>query len=250
MESQYRRRNIIMLRAFNFIITSLIAASVAGCGGNASWIGVFSSTSVTNNNTSGRTESQLVDTPTNVPHPPVLYDLPNSEPAAQNIATSLSATPIWMRPFLDALSQTKNIERGRALFTGACRNCHRLGTDGHHVGPHLAKAYLKSDRELLYDILDPGRKIAPEYQTSVVVTLDGFTTSGIREPDSHMNIVLRRENGLKQIILHTDIDVVRQSDVSLMPSNLRDQLTPDDVADLIAYVRHCGAAHTNQTANQ
>ena len=65
-----------------------------------------------------------------------------------------------------------------------------------------------------------------------------------------MNIVLRRENGLKQIILHTDIDVVRQSDVSLMPSNLRDQLTPDDVADLIAYVRHCGAAHTNQTANQ
>lgn len=246
-----------MLRAFNFIITSLIAASLAGCGGNASWIGVFSSASVTSNNTSGRTEAQLADTPASAPHPmrcnittPVLYTLPNSEPAAQKITTSLSATPIWIRPFLDALSQTKNLEHGRALFTGACRNCHRLGTDGHNVGPNLAKAYLKSDIELLYDILDPGRKIAPEYQTSVVVTLDGFTTSGIREPDSHMNIVLRRENGLKQIILHNDIDVIRQSDVSLMPSNLRDQLSPVDVADLIAYVRHCGAAHTNQTANQ
>ncbi len=246
-----------MMRACLFIIVALIAVSVAGCGGNASWINVLSSQSVTNNDTRNQTGLKVVRSSSDSPDQAAakasdtaIDAVPNSEIAAQNVAINLSAAPIWMRPFLESLSQTGNLERGRALFTGACRNCHRLGTDGHNLGPNLSKAYLKPDIELLYDILEPSRRIQPEYQTSVVLTLDGFTTSGIRKSESQKNIVLRRENGLEQIVLHADIDVVKQSNVSLMPSNLRDQLNPVDVADLIAYVRHCGAAHKNQIANQ
>ncbi len=145
--------------------------------------------------------------------------------------------PTWMLPFHRALAGDRNPAHGRLVYTRTCRNCHRIDVDGYDVGPRLCCIYLKPDTEILRDILEPSREINPKFRTCVVVTNSGSISTGILDAESETSLTLRKENGLNEIIFRGDVDEIKMSDVSLMPANLREQLKPQDVADLIAYLR-------------
>ena len=136
-----------------------------------------------------------------------------------------------------ALQNPRNIERGERLFTKHCLACHQLKAAGHAVGPRLGSTINRPDETILLDLLDPSGRIEPEYRSYTAITEDGRSFTGILASESPTSITLRKEKNATETLLRRNLEFLRASAVSLMPANLHEQLAPQDVADLIAFLR-------------
>ena len=136
-----------------------------------------------------------------------------------------------------ALSKPRNIDRGKQVFVDNCLACHKLNDEGHDIGPRLGTIINRPDETILLDLLDPSGRIEPEYRSYIVETEDGDIFTGILASESPTSVTLRQEKGMNESILRKDIKFIRASSVSLMPSNLPELISPQDVADLIAFLR-------------
>ena len=136
-----------------------------------------------------------------------------------------------------ALKLEANSVRGKTLFAKQCASCHQLEGQGYVVGPDLLGALgNKTADTILVDILDPNREVDPRYVNYVVVTKAGRTLTGIISSESSTSITFKRAEGMEETILRTDIDEVQGTGKSLMPENLEEQLSPQDLADVIGYL--------------
>lgn len=142
-----------------------------------------------------------------------------------------------LRRYQQSLQLPRDAKRGREIFLKHCASCHRLENEGAEVGPPLTEAKDRPDETLLADILDPSGVIAAGFQTYVVATADGRVFYGILVAETATSITLRQEKGLDTVILRKDIDQMRAVTKSLMPDEMEKQLTPQDVADLLGYLR-------------
>ncbi len=144
-----------------------------------------------------------------------------------------------------ALGVPGDLERGREIFAQICSACHRAGGVGADVGPSLAGIANKSDESILLDVLAPNSKIAPEYRVYVATTRAGETYSGILASESATSVSLREGRTHSAAATHTilrkDIESLRAAEVSLMPDNLAELVSPTDMADLIDYLRRAFA---------
>jgi putative membrane-bound dehydrogenase-like protein len=127
--------------------------------------------------------------------------------------------------------------RGAKLFAKACATCHKLGAVGQNVGPDLASVGDKSVQGLLTAILDPNRAVEPRYVNYLATTKSGKTLNGIIAGETSTSITLVGPDGKEQQLLRNEIDELASSGKSLMPDGLEKDLTPQDVADIIALVR-------------
>ena len=144
-----------------------------------------------------------------------------------------------------ALAGKRNTKRGSEAFAKNCLACHKMKDEGHEVGPALGSVVNKPDEAILLDMLDPSGHIESEYISYLVVTNDGRIVSGILTSDSATSVTLLRDKGAADTILRTDIETMSASDVSLMPSDMHKLISPEDAANLIAYLREAyGAAST------
>jgi putative heme-binding domain-containing protein len=125
---------------------------------------------------------------------------------------------------------------GRELFKKHCASCHRLGDQGHQVGPDLAALTGRTRAALLESLLDPNRTIEERYQSYAAYGLDGRTTTGILVGETATSITLRQQEGKDATLLRSDLDELRDTGVSLMPVGFEKDLSPQDVADVLAYV--------------
>ena len=139
--------------------------------------------------------------------------------------------------YQQALVGNRNVENGRQVFAKNCLNCHKIKEEGQQVGPPLGSVVNKPDEAILLDILHPSGHIESEYTSYVVVTERGRILTGILTSDSATSIVLLRDKGLTDTVLRTEIESMTASNTSLMPSDVHKIVSPQDVADLIAYLR-------------
>lgn len=124
--------------------------------------------------------------------------------------------------------------RGEAVLRRECLTCHRLGEQGHDVGPNLSSIRHRSPAELLVHILDPNREVGPNYLEYVVVLVDGRTTTGLIAAETPSSITLRRPEGREETILRRDIEQMATTGQSLMPVGIEQKITRQEMADLIA----------------
>jgi len=66
---------------------------------------------------------------------------------------------------------------------------------------------------------------------------DGRIFTGVLAAETATSITLGKEEGVQQTILRREIDEMEASSLSMMPEELEKQVTPQEVADLIAYLR-------------
>ena len=125
---------------------------------------------------------------------------------------------------------------GRAVFEKVCAQCHQLYGKGEQVGPDITGNGRSSYEQLLSNILDPGLVIGASYQATIVATADGRVLTGLLDEDSDQRIVLKLQGGKREVIPRSDVDAVKISPASLMPENLEEQVTPDELAALFAYL--------------
>lgn len=136
-----------------------------------------------------------------------------------------------------ALAGGGNSERGRAIYERRCAACHRFANSGHAVGPDLVSVQNKSPADLLVAILDPSREAQPNYVAYTVVTRQGTVYSGLIAGESAGGLTLRRAEGKEDHILRSQIEELVSTGKSLMPEGLEKDIRPDQMADLIAFIK-------------
>ena len=136
-----------------------------------------------------------------------------------------------------ALSLEASAAAGAKVFEKTCSKCHRINGKGHQVGPDLSDVRNRSKLALLYDILDPNSKVEPRFTAYTVATVDGKVFNGLIVSESAEAVVLRMAEGKEQTIGRGEIEVIRASDVSLMPEGVEKDVTPQNMADLLEFLK-------------
>jgi putative membrane-bound dehydrogenase-like protein len=136
-----------------------------------------------------------------------------------------------------ALAMAAEVARGRAVFAKNCAACHAVAGVGASVGPDVSDTRTKTPEMLLTDILDPNAAIDGNYVSYLVTTKDGKSLTGLVASESAAGLTLKRENGQTDAVLRADVEEVRSSGLSLMPEGLEKAMTPQDVADLIRFLK-------------
>ncbi len=137
--------------------------------------------------------------------------------------------------------QGGDITRGQAVFNSAkatCYSCHAIGYMGGRIGPDLTRiGQVRTERDLLEAILYPSASFARGYEPVVIRTRAGEVHSGVlRNNDLPDEIVLATQRDEIRIPRRDIVDM-QPGTVSLMPQGLTDQLTRDELADLLAFLK-------------
>ena len=138
--------------------------------------------------------------------------------------------------YQESLALAGNVEHGKQVFEDHCSQCHlRQGQRG-RIGPDLSGVNNKTRDELLVNILDPSLDIRPSYANYIVVDTKGRIYDGLLAGETAEAVKLRGE--YEDItILRKNIGEMRTSTVSLMPEGLEEDMSRQDIADVIEYLR-------------
>ena len=117
-----------------------------------------------------------------------------------------------------------------------CLNCHRLSGEGNDAGPALETIRHRSAEEVLLHVLDPNREVAPSFYEYLCVLKDGRVTTGAIAAESPTSLTFRRAGGTVETIPRADIEELKSTGKSLMPEGLENQVTVQEMADLLAFL--------------
>ena len=128
--------------------------------------------------------------------------------------------------------------RGRIAYTKAqCASCHEFGNYGDAVGPSLSGIARRfSKREIVESILYPGHIVSDQYASKKVLTLDGQVLRGMVSQRGDESVEIRDANNQITVLDESEIDQILPSNSSIMPSGLLDELTLQEISDMMAYM--------------
>jgi putative heme-binding domain-containing protein len=134
--------------------------------------------------------------------------------------------------------------KGKALFLSAnlkCIDCHKLGDTGKAIGPDLAKIGAeRSADELLESLLLPSRRVEPAYQSYILKSVDGQAVTGVLVKRDAKTTTLKDATDKLHTFANADIDEFKPARESLMPSGVLNDLTPQQAADLLEFLKTSG----------
>jgi putative heme-binding domain-containing protein len=122
--------------------------------------------------------------------------------------------------------------RGKALFARHCGTCHVLFGEGTRIGPELTGANRGDTSALLANVVDPSAVIRADWLAHTVVTRSGRVVAGLLAEQDAAAVTNRRVG-----IPRDDIESIEASAVSLMPERLLEQLSPEELRDLFAWLQ-------------
>lgn len=133
-----------------------------------------------------------------------------------------------------------NAAVGREVFlregSPKCWVCHALGEEKEKAGPNLRDIGAHYDRnELLEALLNPSRKIANRFRVQVIQTQSQGLIIGVvaRETPS---LLVRNELGDEIEVPLDQVQSRRESERSMMPDDLTDSLSDQELLDLLAFL--------------
>lgn len=143
-----------------------------------------------------------------------------------------------------AITRDGNAERGKQIFTKSCASCHKVGEVGKGLGPDLAALSDKSAEYLLTNILDPNRAVEARYLAYTAQTADGRSRVGFLAAENATNVTLVGTDGQEHTILRADLESLIGSGKSVMPEGLEKDVSVEQMADLLAFLRSALPAAT------
>jgi putative heme-binding domain-containing protein len=162
---------------------------------------------------------------------------------AEALYATMDANFVQQKAKLESLVSTVSggdVRRGQSVFNNtkaACSSCHAIGYLGGKVGPDLTRiGGTRSERDLLESIVFPSASFVRSYEPVLVATKDGKVHNGILKRDSD-EVVLATTATEEIRIPRSEIDEMKPGTVSIMPAGLDQQLSAQDLADLVAFLR-------------
>lgn len=118
-----------------------------------------------------------------------------------------------------------------------CLTCHSVLGVGGRVGPDLSSVGSRNSELLLVDILDPSRNVSADFLNYFVHTQQGKTFTGLIVAESADAITLLSANGERETIARRSIEELRSTGKSIMPDGIEEELSPQQLADVLAFLR-------------
>ncbi|HWA98148.1 MAG TPA: c-type cytochrome, partial [Pirellulales bacterium] len=140
--------------------------------------------------------------------------------------------------YQEVLTLKGDPRRGKEVFRKNCSTCHKLGDVGVDVGPSIAFVPKKTPEQMLVDILQPSKAIDNNYTSYSVVTTDGNAYTGIIAAETASSVTLKLPEGKVLSLLRTEIEELRSNGISLMPEGLERNVSKQDMADVISFVKN------------
>ncbi|QEL14286.1 PVC-type heme-binding CxxCH protein [Limnoglobus roseus] len=176
---------------------------------------------------------------------PILDKYPAAVKAeAAKLYAVLDAEILKQREKLEALVKELppgDVQRGHKVFNSpkaACATCHTIGYVGGKTGPDLTRiGSIRTERDLLESIVFPSLSFVRSYEPVSVNTLDGKQFSGILKKDAPDEVILVTAADKEERIARDNIESLKPGTVSIMPAGLDQQLSKQDLADLVAFLR-------------
>jgi putative heme-binding domain-containing protein len=162
------------------------------------------------------------------------------EKAWGNITPVAKERAALMKKWKDILTEDSikkaDAAKGRALFTKNCASCHKMFGEGQAVGPELTGSQRANLDYVLENVIDPSAVVPREYQIINFVLNHDRVVGGIVLRETKDAVTVRTVNDTLTIPV-ADIVTRKQTPLSIMPEGLFDQMKPDEVRDLVAYLR-------------
>jgi putative heme-binding domain-containing protein len=125
---------------------------------------------------------------------------------------------------------------GRLVFNKTCGQCHVLFDSGGKVGPDITGSNRQDLDYLLLHVIDPNAVIPNDYRASQLDTKDDRTIVGIVKKEDGQAVTIMTANETL-VIPRGEVARLKPSPLSMMPDGLLDTMTPQEVRDLVAYLR-------------
>ncbi|HIN53141.1 MAG TPA: c-type cytochrome [Planctomycetes bacterium] len=129
-------------------------------------------------------------------------------------------------------------KRGEIVFRKNCATCHKIGEIGTQVAPDISDSRTRQPIQILTDILQPNRAIDNNYMHYSIILNDGRVLDGILATETSSSVTLRQPEGKQEVIARLEIDEIISRGVSLMPDGLEKNITLQQMADLVSFVKN------------
>lgn len=164
--------------------------------------------------------------------------------AAGGIAGGITQlSPDELATLVRAVGEQGDPQRGEAIFRRAdqaCLKCHAIAGAGGRVGPDLLSIGASAPVDYLIEsILLPNKAVKENYHALSVATQDGKITSGIPVREDDSELVLRTAEDAEATVAKSQIEE-RAPAASLMPAGLVDDLTQQELVDLVRFLSALG----------
>ncbi len=144
--------------------------------------------------------------------------------------------------FKPALTLKGDAKNGEVVFSQLCIACHALNGKGIDLGPNLVSVRAHPADKLLNSILDPSANIEPGFVAYFCTLKSGQQFYGCIASETANSITLKQAGGISTNLLRSEIASLKSANVSLMPDGLEASLTPQSLADVIAFLKGAGGA--------
>lgn len=119
----------------------------------------------------------------------------------------------------------------------SCLACHVVQGQGRHFGPDLSRlGAQQGPAQVLESLLWPSKTIAPLYRATLLELRDGTTQMGFVRARGARELVLSIPGGQSAKVKLADIAAEKAVSASLMPEGQLQGLTPQEAADVVAYL--------------
>jgi len=135
------------------------------------------------------------------------------------------------------LKLTGNSESGKKTFQTWCSSCHRIAGEGISFGPDMDDIGSKYGKDALFvSISDPGKSINFGYEGIQIITQNGGILVGIKQSETAESILLKSIGGQLETVDKKMIKERIQLKQSLMTPNLYQNMTEQQMADLLEFL--------------
>lgn len=139
----------------------------------------------------------------------------------------------------DLVKMKGNAANGGLVFAkqGTCANCHVVNGVGKNVGPDLSEIGKKLAKEAMFEsILYPSASILHNYETYIIETKSGNTANGLLVSKTPDEVILKDKEGIARTFKSGEIDTFVRSPISLMPADLHQTITTQELVDVVEYL--------------
>src|SRR5262249_55690878 len=139
------------------------------------------------------------------------------------------------------LKTKRDFDKGRRYFAEArCFVCHRFDNEGGSAGPDLTGISGRFGvKDLLISIIEPSKEISDQYAAVEILTNKGRRLTGrivnLNNDNIMINTDMEDPNAIASV-RRKDVDEMKTSKISMMPTGLLDGFKEDEVVDLMAYL--------------
>lgn len=143
-----------------------------------------------------------------------------------------------IKQYQSALDLEADQVRGKLVYQQNCALCHQIGgAGGKDFGPDLATLKSRRTASIMTDILNPNLSIADGYDLWAVELKTGESVQGVISAETSTALTLHNVGGQEITIARQDIQSLKALGMSAMPAGLEKQISQQEMADLLAYIR-------------